>query len=127
MLTTSIFLAKAFGLYMFIVSLAMLLNPVGFKSMMHDFVETPAAMTAGTILALVLGIILVLIHNLWVPDWRLLITLLAWLTLLKGVLRIFIPQASVTMVQRCETSGFYYGSAIISLIVGLFLLYKGFF
>ena len=36
---------------------------------------------------------MVLVHNVWVADWRIVITLLAWLTLIKGIVRLNLPHA----------------------------------
>ena len=36
-------------------------------------------------LALILGLVTVILHNVWAADWRVIITLLGWLSLLKGI------------------------------------------
>jgi hypothetical protein len=38
-----------------------------------------------------LGLITVTLHNVWVFDWRLAITILGWTTLLKGIEKIAFP------------------------------------
>lgn len=42
-------------------------------------------------IALVLGLATVLLHNIWVADWRVVITVFGWLSLLKGVVRLGFP------------------------------------
>lgn len=43
-------------------------------------------------IATTLGVMLVHSHNIWVPDWRVLITMVSWMILLKGILLLAIPQ-----------------------------------
>jgi hypothetical protein len=42
-------------------------------------------------LALIAGLAIVNAHNLWVGDWRVLITILGWLLVLRGVTNLMFP------------------------------------
>ncbi|MFA5142237.1 MAG: hypothetical protein WC471_04675 [Candidatus Woesearchaeota archaeon] len=39
-----------------------------------------------------LGLITVILHNVWTWDWRVAVTILGWTTLIKGVLKIGFPE-----------------------------------
>ena len=39
-----------------------------------------------------LGLVTVILHNVWVSDWRVAITILGWVTLFKGVTKIAFPE-----------------------------------
>jgi len=54
--------------------------------------------------ALAIGIAVVLAHNVWVANWRVIITVFGWLAMLGGIFRIVYPQ----LVQRV-------GGAIVHL------------
>jgi hypothetical protein len=41
---------------------------------------------------LILGLISVLLHNIWVANWHVLVTIFGWLTLIKGILVIAWPE-----------------------------------
>ena len=43
-------------------------------------------------LALIIGLATVILHNVWVADWRVVITVFGWLSLLKGIVRIGFPE-----------------------------------
>ena len=43
---------------------------------------------------------LVLAHNVWAADWRILITLLGWLTAIGGAARIVVPQGTQRLGRR---------------------------
>jgi hypothetical protein len=38
------------------------------------------------------GLAIVLTHNVWTANWRMLITLIGWLMLFRGAVRILIPE-----------------------------------
>lgn len=122
----SIFLAKLLGLYLTIVSIAMLIHAQKFRNLIPDL-TTPAFNFLGGVMALLLGLLIVLSHNIWQADWRVLITLLGWMTLIKGVARLFIPNAANKLsVKYIENSAVYYVTVVILLIIGIYLSYVGF-
>lgn len=123
----SIYLAKVIGLYLIITAIAILINNQKIKPIMADFVRTPALMFITGFICLVLGLLLVVGHNIWVADWRVLITLIGWLTLLKGATRFAWPQWDSKMVTYfIENKNPIYIAAIINLVIGLYLAYVGF-
>lgn len=127
----SIFLAKAFGLYLIIISASMMLNVKRMKSIIADYFASPALLLLGGAIALILGILLILTHNIWKLDWRLIITLLAWLTFIKGFMYVVFPlqtskmMAKFTQVMRNPIR--YNIIFAIYFLVGAVLCYVGFF
>ena len=79
----SVFLAKVLGLYLVIVAPAALLNRRHFPRLIKEFSDSLAMVVLSGFVALVLGLLLVVSHNVWTTDWRVIITLLGWLTLIK--------------------------------------------
>jgi len=122
----SLFLAKVVGLYLLIISIALLNNRANFMRMVDDLVSSPGVTAVSGIVALILGILMVVVHNIWVWDWRVVLTLLAWITLLKGVLRLFVPDSIERMAKWYHNRAFYYGTGILTLLLGVFLCYHGF-
>jgi len=39
-----------------------------------------------------LGLVTVILHNIWVYDWKVTITILGWVTLFKGITKIGFPE-----------------------------------
>ncbi|MBX9786110.1 MAG: hypothetical protein K2Y08_02115 [Alphaproteobacteria bacterium] len=123
----SIFLAKTIGLYLVIVSVAFMLKASELKPMMLDMLKNPSLLLFSGILALILGILIVVSHNIWVMDWRVIITILGWLTLLKGVMRLFYPEFVIKKTVKCvEDKASYNIMMLITLLIGLVLLYFGY-
>lgn len=123
----SIFLAKVIGLYLLIMAIALFVNGQKIKPIMSDLVRNPALMFMIGFICLILGLLLVIGHNLWVADWRVLITIIGWLTLIKGVSRVIYPQMDSKMVNFfLESHSAIYIAALIDLVLGVFLIYFGF-
>ncbi|RDI43422.1 DUF2065 family protein [Aquicella lusitana] len=123
----SIFLAKALGIYLVIIGIAMFINASRFKTMVDDIADNPALLFLTGILALIVGILLVISHNIWQMDWRVVITVIAWLSLIKGVVRVLFPlTATEWSAKFIQNNSAYYISAFITLLLGIFLSYFGF-
>jgi hypothetical protein len=119
----SVFLGRALGIYLLIVSLSMLFNHKVFFRTFQQWFEQPATITLTAFISIILGILMVLVHNVWVLDWRLVITLLAWLTLIKGIIRLNFPHAvPQTMEYFHQRRSAYFALAIFCLLLAVFLL-----
>lgn len=120
----SLFLAKIFGLYIVIVCSAAFLRRRQFEKLMHSFAGNSALIIFSGAVFLILGLAAVVSHNVWVADWRVIITLLGWLTLFKAGMRLFFPEQAGSMAVRyIKTWPVIFP---IFLALGLYLLYAGF-
>lgn len=124
----SIFLAKTLGIYLVIISLSMFINAERYKSIIYDLTNNPSFLFLTGVIALIIGILLIVCHNIWQANWRIIITLIAWLSFIKGMVRVLFPQlayASITKFMKNEIA--YYTTAFICLLLGIFLSYFGYF
>lgn len=122
----SIFLAKVLGLYLLIISFAMLIHADKFRRMIPDM-DTPIFRFFGGVMALMMGLLIVVSHNVWEMDWRVLITIIGWLALLKGVMRlIFLGFANTLIEIYSKNKKVYLVTVLILFLIGLYLSYEGF-
>lgn len=123
----SIFLAKAIGIYYIIVSLAFLINKTRLRGLIIDTMNNAAFLLLSGFMALIIGILLVVSHNLWVKDWRVIITIIGWLALLKGITIIFSPASLVNLSNKwMQNEAAYYPTFLFVLLIGILLLYFGY-
>ncbi|OJW52658.1 MAG: hypothetical protein BGO67_09325 [Alphaproteobacteria bacterium 41-28] len=123
----SIFLAKAIGLYYVIISLGMILNGGRIKALLMEIMNNSALLFITGFFALILGILLVTSHNIWVADWRVLITLLGWGALLKGIMLVTLPQLMIEASKKwVQNTISYYITMCVVFLIGIFLLYHGY-
>ena len=121
----SIFLAKVIGLYLLIVPAAVLLKRKQFAELANEFAANRAIVFLSGLFALVLGLMIVVSHNVWTADWRAVITVMGWLTLAKGVIRIFFPEKLASFAIDPSSTKWTLAS-IVLLGLGLYLTYAGF-
>src|SRR6478736_1278795 len=91
-MANSLFLARLIGPVMLVVGLAVFANQRGFREMAEEFLASRALMFLSGFILMPAGLAVVLTHNVWAADWRVLITILGWLTAIGGALRMLGPQ-----------------------------------
>jgi len=125
---TSIFIAKLLGPLFFVVGIAIPLRAPAFRDLLREFVRSPALLYLAGFLGLLGGVALVLTHNVWVLDWRLIITLIGWVTIVRAVVTIFRPEIIMVIGSKiCDSQGIFFGASAINFIIGLVLCYFGYF
>jgi hypothetical protein len=81
----------------------------------------------GGAMAVIFGLVIVILHNVWELDWKVIITLIGYLSLLKGIVRLFAPEVDKAVVHGLiDTPAAYIGVLIVLLLIGIFLIYNGF-
>jgi len=125
---TSLALAKIIGLYCVLVGLAMLLKPARCKKMVQDCAQFPAILDVAGVFTLILGLIMIVIHNVWVMAWPVLVTIVAWLVVIKGVVVLFMPEAVVDLGRKMSSANCcHVVAAIVTLVIGIIFCLFGFF
>ena len=123
----SIFIARLLGPMFIVLAIALLVKPQMFRSMLPEFIGSPTWLYLAGFLGLLAGMALVLTHNIWTLDWRLIITLIGWFTLVRALITIFQPQWIVAAGHAILAyRGVFLGAAVANLIVGLVLSYFGY-
>jgi len=123
----SIFLARVMGIYLLVMSIAMFTRKQQFQEMIELFEKNPTCMTVAMIMTLILGIMIVVSHNVWVMGWPVVITILGWWMLIKGLLRLFFPKVISKMISFVQHKSPYLAIGGLCFLLGLFLICKGFF
>jgi hypothetical protein len=126
-MTTSTYLARLIGPTLAIAGASMLLRPSGYVTIIADMLRSPALLYIACALGLLGGIALVLAHNLWVADWRVIITLLGWLSILESAVWMLFPAQAERLASPLLASPLLplWGGAIV-LLVGAVLSYFGY-
>ena len=124
---TSIFIARLLGPVYLLVSIAMLADPKAFRVLVKEFIKSHVLMYLAGVLGLLGGLTLVLTHNVWVFDWRLIITLIGWVALARAVVTIFQPQWIASVGSKLLAhKGVSSSAAALSLVIGLVLSFFGY-
>ena len=60
---------------------------------MHEFLGNHALVCLTGMINLVIGLLIVVSHNIWVAEWPVVVTIVGWVVLLQALMRIFFPDA----------------------------------
>lgn len=123
---TPLFLAKVIGLVSVISTAAILIRYKESLALEDDAAKSPVLIYLSGFAFLVLGTLLVVGHSVWTFDWRLVITIMGWLVLLKGAGRMFFPGAVGRLIEKKRDDRRFLLGEVVVLLVGLYLLYYGF-
>ena len=125
---TSIFLAKLIGPVMLAAAIGLLLNREAYRAMSRDFLDSPPLIYVSGVLVMTAGIAIVLYHNVWALDWRVIITLFGWMGAIGGAVRIicfsWVKRVGEAMLDKswAMTIG-----GVVWLILAAVLCYYGYF
>ena len=128
----SLFLAKLIGPLFLAIGLGLLLNQKTYWGMINEVIRNPTPIGSMLIylsglLSMLAGLAMVNAHSMWVRDWRVLITILGWLMLIGGVVRIALPDIGLKVGSALYASPTTLPIiAVISLGLGGFLTFKGY-
>jgi hypothetical protein len=130
-MNTSRYIARLMGPVMLVIGIGMaagmFVEGESYSSLMKEFIGSRALIFITGVLALLAGLIVVNAHNLWVPDWRVLITVLGWLAIFRGVMNLVFPALVQTMGDRLVAShaGVVAGAAFM-IVLGAILSIMGY-
>jgi hypothetical protein len=130
-MTTSRYLARLMGPVMLTVGVGMvfgmLLEGDAYSSLAKEFIASRALIFITGALALTAGLAVVNAHNLWVPDWRVIVTILGWLLIVRGISNLVFPATVQTLGDRMIAShaGVLAGAAF-TIVIGVILSVMGY-
>ncbi len=125
---TSLFLAKLIGPIFLIVGIGLLLNGDRYRAVVDEVMSSHTLLYIFGAIALTGGLAIVLTHNIWVWDWPVIITIVGWLMIVRGTLRIIIPQQIEDLARKmvARWSNILLISGLLVIMLGAFLCWKGF-
>jgi len=122
----SLFLAKFFGVYLVVMGLFVAMRPKDVAKLTNGLKSNIVLRYMAGIMALIFGLVLVLLHNVWLGTWEVAITILAWGSLIKGILILLLPDHFFKLAHGFGAHKNYNLSSAIVIVLGIYLAYIGF-
>jgi hypothetical protein len=72
-----------------------------------------------------MGMVIVALYHVWSADWRVLVTLLGWLTVIKGAVIMLFPSSMMLLYRRFWSNQILTYSGVYALVLGGLLLFLG--
>ena len=125
-MNNSIFLAKFWGWYLIIFFLILTFNPKRIKQIFNDLNDEKFLIVTSFV-AIIVGLINILFHNIWEPNWKLIITLIGWISLFIGLSLFIFPKRTVVildfinikLVQVIYSLLFFTGLFLLNIVYGI--------
>jgi hypothetical protein len=118
------FYARVLGLYLVIMSVGMYFKPQPMLDLVFSS-SGSASMPGLGIVALVLGLIIVVSHQVW-KGWPIMITLIGYWAVIKGILIVFYTQETLKMFHNVLQGMNLQIGLGVDLALGLLLLFCGY-
>jgi hypothetical protein len=123
----SLTIARLVGPVLAAVGIGMLANQATYREMAAQFLGGLPFIYFSGILALIAGLYILNVHNVWTRDWRSAVTAIGWILTCVGAFRIIAPQfATFIATSIIANAGFFTGLGIFLLAVGGFITFRGY-
>jgi hypothetical protein len=123
-LETSIFFLKFYGYFFFLFAGALLISKKGMKVMIAASKHETHIMFTG-MLNLIIGLPVIILHNIWTFDVLGFVTFIGWNSVVKGVVRIAFPSFVVKKMESNNSESKVW--LIIAVLIGAGLMYCGYY
>ena len=122
----SVFLARLIGIYLILMTFLYIARKDFLYEAFDDYFSSPALILVTSAFNLIFGLLLVLSHSVWEMSWRVLITLIGYLVLFKGVVGLFAPDGGKSISDKYKQGNWFMANIVLWFFIGLYLLYEGF-
>ncbi len=125
----TVFLSRLIGLYCILVALSMITHRQATVETATALLHNPSMMLVLGVFSLAAGLAMVLAHNIWSGGaLAVIVTLMGWLTLIKGLLFLFLPSdvEAEFFLRELHYDQLFYLYIVISLVIGIYLTFGGF-
>jgi hypothetical protein len=120
-------IARLVGPVFVVVGVGVMVNRSLYVEMIADAVRVPILIYLSGLLTLSAGIAMLNGYRAWTLDWRVIVTVLGWLFVIGGIIRIVLPAVAASIAPAV-----YAGPTIMALVgivvlaVGAFLTFRGY-
>ena len=119
----SIFFARLWGSFFVVFGLLFIITKQLGKTI--EMTDNKAFVISTGYISFLMGLVTVILHNVWTLNWKVAITILGWSTLIKGIMKIGFPEVIHKQAQRFKMKQIL--SAIFMILLGAWLLWMSFF
>jgi len=119
----TIILAKFWGWFLITSCLLFFVRKKSLEELI-ELVKNRSLMIVFGYFSFVLGLVSVILHNLWTADWRVVITIFGWAALIKGVVAIGFSELSQKWVEKITNKNLLMRIwLVIGILFGAWLLW----
>ncbi|HEY5220526.1 MAG TPA: hypothetical protein VIJ29_00030 [Candidatus Paceibacterota bacterium] len=119
----SVVIAQVLGIFFVVAGVAMVVSSKATAGAIEESVAHKGIVFMWGIGALLIGAVIVVFNNAWTTGLPLLVTILGWLALVKGVFILLAPGVAAALYRKFGKSGMIVFCGVVVFVLGLVLLY----
>jgi hypothetical protein len=121
----SFLLSQIFGLYCVIIGIIMLSRSDFYRPLIAKMELKYGAFIVASLFGLLLGLLMVGMHNVWVLKPRILVTLICWFILINSISWLAMPEKMLSLLKKICASKKYYIIVSSIFLIGCWLIGRG--
>ena len=126
-MTLTLLLAKVFGVALIAIGTALIIYRDHYAQMTRDFIQQRLLRTVISFSEMVVGLFIIIGHNVWSPLPAAVITVLGWMFVLEGGSYLLIPEKYTTrFISAVNRPQFFIACGVIGIVLGIYLADYGF-
>jgi phosphotransferase system glucose/maltose/N-acetylglucosamine-specific IIC component len=124
---TTMLVSQLAGPIIVAMGLGMLLNMKYYKKLYDVFSGSPFTVVVAAMASMLVGLLIVLDHNLWSTPQEIVVSIFGWAALVKGVLYFLAPTVLGKIGKAIVSKGLLTFAGILALALGGYMSWVGFF
>ena len=126
-MTLTLLLAKVFGVALIAIGTALIIYRDHYAQMTRDFIQQRLLRTVISFSEMVVGLFIIIGHNVWSPLPAAVITVLGWMFVLEGGSYLLIPEKhTARFISAVNRPQFFIACGVIGIVLGIYLADYGF-
>ena len=120
-------IARLIGPVFAVTGLGMLVNAKFYAAAVAEGAASPVLIAISGIATLAAGVAILNAHRAWTADWRVLVTIIGWLFIIAGVIRLILPTVAETVAPLVYSgpAALMLAGAVV-LVIGAVLSFAGY-
>jgi len=117
----AIVLAHIFGICFIVLGLSMILNKNWTAVVVEEMANNQGILWLAGLITVTMGSIIVVLNNSWAFGLPLFMSILGWLTLLKGAIILIFPGSSISYYRKMNRGNIFVWGGVFVFILGLIM------
>jgi hypothetical protein len=121
----SIAITQTLGIIFAVMGLSVAIDRKNVSAALEKVTQDRGFLWLWSFLILTMGAVIIVMNNIWTSGLPLLVTILGWLTLIKGAFLLLLPGPAISLYKKCSKESVLIFGGIAAFILGLVLLFLG--
>src|SRR6202453_3697472 len=122
-----ILIARLIGPLFAVLGLGMLLNATFYAAAVGQGAHSPVLIAILGMATLVAGLAILNAYRAWTADWRVLVTVIGWIFIIAGLIRLILPTLAETLAPAVYSGpAALVWAGVVVLILGGILSFEGY-